>query len=198
MRRTKSPALCYLRSWAGDDGNCVASAGELMSEPKCPEKQVSVCDVLASAVSKEAERETAIYESEGIDALRRIDADWLLDLPIKAKIGALVAVHMVCYPVLLEIILAFKQADHRKAAEYEPELSEQGLRTQPRPDEKLNSVFRTCGDIPKTASRLVDTPDPAYFGGPRLATGDKPATWSHSSPTMAVQRSNERPRWDTR
>ena len=70
-----------------------------------------------AVVSKAAERRMTIYESDGIDALRRIDADWPLDLPTKAKIGALVAVHMVRNPaVLRNDLAASQQADHRKAA----------------------------------------------------------------------------------
>ncbi len=121
----------------------------------------------------------AIYESEGIDALRRIDADWPLDLPIKAKIGALVAVHMVRNPAVLEMTsqLLNKQIIE-KLPQYEREFSpdkvSELIRGLTSNEFRVSHMLET---IPKTASLVASMHWTLLdFGGPLLATGDQPVT----------------------
>jgi hypothetical protein len=174
-------SACYLRAWAGDDGNLRrVFVGQLESAPKRPERAGFRRRLFGNvAVSREAERRLSIYESEGIDALRRIDADWPLDLHTKARIGALIAVHMVRNPAVLETTsqLLGKQII-KKLPEYERELSPdkvselvRGLTSN---EFRISHMLET---IPKTASfvasmhwTLLD------FRSPLLATGDQPVT----------------------
>jgi hypothetical protein len=174
-------STCYLRPWAGEDGNLRrVLTGRLKSEPKRPTKVGFRRRLFGNAaVSKAAERQMTIYESEGINALRRINADWPLDLPTKAKIGALVAVHMVRNPAVLETTsqLLSKQIIE-KLPQYEREFSPDkvseliGALTSN--EFRVSHMLET---IPKTASLVASMHWTLLdFGEPLLATGDQPVT----------------------
>jgi hypothetical protein len=174
-------SACYLRPWADEDGNLRrVLAGQLKSEPKRPAKAGFRRRLFGNAaVSKAAERRMTVYESEGIDALRRIDADWPLDLPTKAKIGALVAVHMVRNPAVLEMTsqLLSKQIID-KLPQYEREFSpdkvSELIRSLTSNEFRVSHMLET---IPKTASLVASMHWTLLdFEGPLLATGDQPVT----------------------
>lgn len=174
-------SACYLRPWAGEEGNLRrVLVGQLKSEPKRPEKAGFRRRLFGNAaVSKAAERRMTVYESEGIDALRRIDANWPLDLPTKATIGALVAVHMVRNPAVLEAtsqLLSRQIID--KLPQYEREFSSDKvselIRSLTSNEFRVSHMLET---IPKTASLVASMHWTLLdFEGPLLATGDQPVT----------------------